>query len=325
MAKKNIRKIPKSVEVQLDKIKSRYIVAACLCVLPSEKILKGELKHLGIKLNDTELSIPEDSVLPDESIGKYSERNVNGYEVVRRDLPKETHYNPVETPNWGDSTYGTHTVELPYEKYPRDFYSPQNMRIKIEAQDKNPDKNRYVFTFEVDKVLDREAENFKDDLLECLNILQENIGTCGVQKSGVSLSDYLETMNVSWEVLPPGTREEALERIFANRKPSAEDKNTAGERYDFFMKLQPKKLIYGATGLQRYFGALLEKDLVVFKNIQYGNAIYIMFKEWEELSKRTRTELLSGRYGENFERILHISGWKGRVRILVASHREKIQ
>ncbi len=38
------------------------------------------------------------------------------------------------------------------------------------------------------------------------------------------------------------SREEALERIFANRKPSDEDKNTAGERYDFFMKLKPKKL-----------------------------------------------------------------------------------
>ena len=46
-----------------------------------------------------------------------------------------------------------------------------------------------------------------------------------------------------------------------------------------------------------------------------------MFDDWEKLSKKTRTELLSGRFGHNFERVLHTSGWKGRVRTIVTNRR----
>lgn len=42
-----------------------------------------------------------------------------------------------------------------------------------------------------------------------------------------------------------------------------------------------------------------------------------MFSNWKSLSKRTRIELLSGRYGNDFERVVHISGWKGKVKAIV--------
>jgi hypothetical protein len=89
------------------------------------------------------------------------------------------------------------------------------------------------------------------------------------------------------------------------------------------MKLNPQKLVVGFSGTQRYFGALIEEFLIVFENIEYGNAIYIMFNGWQDLSRRTRTELLSGRYGLNFERIPHVTGWKQKVIALVESHRKK--
>lgn len=299
-------------------------MAACLRTYSAENISQGILKHLNIQLDNTGLFVPSETVLPLVAAGKYSDRNINGYEEVRRDLPKETHYNSIETPNWGDSSNGTHTVNMPYEKYPRDFYGPEYLHIKINAQNKNPDQKQYTLTFEVDRVLDKESPNFENELLKCLNILQENIGAFGVQKSGATLNDYLQTIKVAWEVLPPGTREETIERIFANRKSSSDDNiKIASERYDFFMKLLPKKLILGTSGLQRYFGAQIESDLVVFENIEYGNAIYIMFNDWQELSLRTRTELLSGRYGQNFERILHHSSWKNKVQDLVDLHRKK--
>ena len=62
--------------------------------------------------------------------------------------------------------------------------------------------------------------------------------------------------------------------------------NVAGDRYDFFVGLDPKKLIIGSSGFRRYFGALLEDYLVVFENIEYGNAVYILFEKWEVLSRR---------------------------------------
>lgn len=325
LLKKNIRNIPKLVSSQLDHLKDQFLVAACLRVYSADKLQEGILEHLGIKLDNTELSIPIESVIPSDSIGKYSNRNTNGYEIIRRDLPKETLYNSIESPNWGDaSTYGTHTVNLPYERFPRDFCGPEFLRIKVSANNTRPNQKQYAIMFEVDQVLDRESPDFEAKLLKCLNILQENVGACGVKKSGLSIQDYLKTIVVGWEVLPPGTREEVIERIFMSRKaPSEQDQKTAGERYDFFMRLKPQKLIYGTSGLQRYFGALLENDLVVFENVEYGNAIYIMFNDWQELSKLARTELLSGRYGKNFQRIPHVSGWKNQVKIFVEAHRNK--
>lgn len=326
MKKKNLRKIPKTILNQIERrLKDeKNLIAACLRTYSRADIENGILKHLNVTFNSGQLSTPLDSVIPTATNGKYSKRNIYGYEDVRKDLPKETHYNEIEAPNWGDDYNGTHTVSLPYKKYPRDFHAPRLRRITIESKDAGLSSDEYILIFQIDQVLDRDSGTFQNDLLECLNILQENIGTCGVQKSGASMSDYLATVNLSWEVLPPGTKEESIERIFGSRRSiSEEDKNTAGERYDFFMKLKPRNLVYGASGLQRYFGALITDDLVVFENVEYGNAIYIMFEEWKELSKKTRTELLSGRFGNNFERILHIDDWQAKVEQIVEEYKKQ--
>ena len=87
------------------------------------------------------------------------------------------------------------------------------------------------------------------------------------------------------------------------------------------MDLQPKALVFGTSGFQRYFGGMLEDDLVIFENIEYGNAIYLMYENWEELSQRSRIELLSGRCGHNFDRVVHSSGWRDRVHDIVSGRR----
>lgn len=326
MAKKNLRKIPKTILNQIERrLKNeQYLVAACLRTYTGADIEGGSLNHLNVTLKNGQLSIPHNSVIPASTNGKYSKRNVYGYEEVRKDLPKETHYNDVEAPNWGDDYNGTHTVSLPYKKYPRDFHAPRLRRITIETKDTGSSSDEYILIFKVDQILDRDSGTFQDDLLECLNILQENTGKCGVQKSNANISDYLATVDLSWEVLPPGTKEESINRIFGKRRSiSEEDKSVAGERYDFFMKLEPKNLVYGTSGLQRYFGAQIEDNLVVFENVEYGNAIYIMFEEWEELSKKSRTELLSGRYGDNFERVLHVGDWQTSVEGIVEEYKKQ--
>jgi len=318
--KKNIIKIPKLIKFQLKKL-GQYIVVATSKKYTAKEISEGKLDHLGISISGSKLIIPE-SVIPSETIGKYSNRNINGYEVIRKDLPKETHYNTVEAPNWGDDYNGTHSVDLPYKKYPRDFYAPKNARLRIISSSDDVVKGEFILAFEIDFILDQKKKNFEKELLFMLNILQENIGICGVKNSKTSLDEYLQSIQVSWEVLPPGTKEEAVQHIFKGRTPSKEEKEVAEKRYDFLMSLNPEKLIYGTSGLQRYFGALLEEDLVVFENIRYGNAIYIMFKDWEELSKKSRLELMSGRFGDNFERVIHTSGWKGRVRQIIEKKRD---
>lgn len=316
MAKKNLRIIPPAIRTRLKSLKDRPIIAACSRVFSAAYLEAGKLQHLGVKVSDGKLSYAA-AVTPPETRGKYSYRNVNGQAIVRTDLPKETHYNSIESPNWGDSYKGTHTVYLPYEKYPRDFIGPRLAQIKISSAKTTAGQNSYMLVFEVDRILDLRSETFDNELLECLNLLQENVGLCGIQPSGATLADYVKTLKVSWEVLPPGSKEDAVARLFKGRTPSPREKAEVEERYDFLMSLQPASLVYGTSGLERYFGGLIHDNLIVFENIRYGNAIYIMFEDWKELSQRTRTELLSGRYGTNFERVMHGTGWKGRVKAII--------
>ena len=126
------------------------------------------------------------------------------------------------------------------------------------------------------------------------------------------------------EILPPGTVEEAVERIFGGRKATQPEIDVVAERYKFFMSLKPVNLIVGSSGFQKYFGAQLKEDLVVFDNVEYGNALYIMFEDWEELSQKSRIELLSGKAGSNFIRIVHKGEWEETVRkVLKAEIRKR--
>ena len=322
--KKNLRKIPADILAKLKSINSDEIVVGCAVKFKPNDLSSGLLKHLGVVLMDKGLQVPS-SVIPPISQGKYSHRNVKGEEIVRRDLPKEIDHTAIESPNWGDWSNGSHTVYLPFERYPRDFQPPRELEITLIPQDTRPNLPAYIIAFRVEEVLSKKRKDFKETLFENLNLLQENVGTCGVEAANISLSEYAKSLHVSWDILPPGTRDEAVGRLFRGRVPTQEEKNVAGERYDYFMSLKPKNLVYGTSGFRRYFGALLEDDLVVFENIQYGNAVYILFNNWKELSKKSRIDLLSGKYGTDFKRIVHTQGWKGQVREIVAARREEMK
>ena len=319
--KKNIQKIPKDIYVKLETIKSNEIAVGCAVKLKKEDIIAGKFSHLGITMTPEELVLPA-SVLPPDDRGKYSDRNINGLEIVRKDLPKETHYNSIESPNWGDSYNGTHTVNLPYQKYPRDFQSPRELEIAMTCKDTRPDLATYIVVFQVQEVLDRTTKGFENKLFENLNLLQENIDTFGIEAGDMPIADYAKSLHVSWEILPPGTIDETIERIFRGKNPTSQQKDVTIERYNFFLSLSPKNLVFGQSGFRRYFGALLEDNLVVFENIEYGNAVYILFDNWEELSKLSRLDLMSGKFGKSFERVIHTGDWKTVVKDIVGKRRK---
>ncbi|HBS3633883.1 TPA: hypothetical protein MAG00_005558, partial [Klebsiella pneumoniae] len=112
-----------------------------------------------------------------------------------------------------------------------------------------------------------------------------------------------------------------LARIFKGKNITDDKKAVAENRYEFFMSLEPKKIVTGNSTFSNYIGAMLEDDLVVFENIEYGNAIYILYDDWDEISKLSRIDLLSGRAGSNFDRIIHSGNWKEEVRKKVATGR----
>jgi hypothetical protein len=319
--KKNLRKIPSDILAKTKHLAGNLIVVGCAKKFLATDVQAGCLSHLGINIASTGLVVPP-QILPPASQGKYSDRNINGEVIIRKDLPKETHYRSFEAPNWGDSYNGYHTVDVPYEAYPRDFNPPRESEIKIECLNSSLKLSEYLIAFKVEEVLDKTANDFEKQLLENLNLLQENVGACGVEQAGVSLNNYFSSLHVSWEILPPGNKANVLQRLFQGRTATIAQQDVAADRYDFFQKLKAKQLIIGTSGFRRYFGALIEDDLVVFENIEYGNAVYILFNDWKTLSQKSRVELLSGNFGADFERVIHTEGWKEKVEKIIAEWRK---
>lgn len=318
--KKNIRKIPKRILTHLDSIESSNIVAGCSLLADIDDVSSGKYKHLGVALDDKgNVSTPSEPVVPPRTAGKYSRRNVSGYTVIRKDLPKVNRYtHSVETPNWGDAaTYGTHTIDFYRDVYQREHYAPTQFGIKVLSNDPVK-KGKVLLAFEVDHVLNKESGTFLSDLLYDLNLLQESLGTTGVQSSDATWEDYQKTLSVDWEILPPGTKLEVIkEKLTGSSTQSNGDTDVTEDRYKFFQSLNPQNIVVGMSGKLRYFGALLSDNLVVFENIEYGNAIYVMYDEWNILSQKSRTELLTGKYGDFFDRVVHTSNWKQKVKDLI--------
>lgn len=322
--KRNLRAIPPRILAELRTL-PRSVLAGCARTFTSDELEAGALKHLSIRVRDKTLALPDGgTIVPPSKAGKYSTRNRDGHVVVRKDLPKELFFVTVESPNWGDaSTYGTHDVDLPNYRYPRDEHPPRLSSIRVRAVNAQRGLKNYTLVFEVDEVLDRKSRSFKERLLELLNLLQENTGVCGIQKSDASLSDYVGALRLGWDILPPGTKDETLARIFAGRRPSRAERNTAADRYEFFKRLAPQKHVFGTSGFNRYFGAMIRPDLVVFENLAYGNAVYVMYRNWKTLSRMNRIDLMRGRAGKDFERVVHAEGWEREVTRIVSDRLTK--
>lgn len=322
--KKNLRKIPTEILNRINNINSDEIVVGCAIRFSASTISVGKLKHLGIEITKEGLKIPL-AILPPAKQGRYSSYNVEGEVLIRKDLPKETYNITIEAPNWGDWSNGSHSVDIPRERYQRQFRPPKELEISVKCNDIRPNLQEYIIGFRVEEILSKSAKGFKRELFKNLNLLQENVGACGVQPADISITEYAKSLYVSWEILPPGTRDEAVNRLFRGRAATQEEREVACERYDFFMSLKPINLVYGSSGFRRYFGAMLHEKLVVFENIQYGNAIYILYNNWEELSKKSRLDLLSGKFGTDFDRIIHSKGWKSELRQVVAVKKKLLE
>ncbi len=319
---KNIRKIPVALLDKVKAFKADSVVVACVRKIQASAIRNGEFAHLGITLQDEKPIFPNTQVVPADN-GKYSRLNAEGEEIVRSDLPLQRHHHTVQAPDWNG--YGTHPVNLPHKAYPREHVPPSENELSIELLSKEDGADpTFVFKFAISEVMDRSKKGFNERLFFNLNLLLENAGAVDVFQSNAKFEDYIRTQYVHWEILPPGDRDTTILRILEHFPNTPEVRERIQDRYDFLEKLGPQNFIAGVGGFKRYFGAKFSDELVVFENMDYGNAIYVMFADWEQQSRKTRLELLaSGRGGRDFIRVQHTKGWKQKVKAIVQERRKK--
>ena len=316
--KKNIRKVPRETLRRIHSFELDDIVVACVKRLKQDEL--SRYASLGIDLVNGAITLPQPFV-PKPSAGSYSKANVEGKDILLKHLPKITRTDSWETPNWGDWSKGSHTHSTTRLVYQRDFLPPKEVELSIELLETRPD-NEYVLKFSVDQVLSRRSSTFDMDLLYNLNILQENVGGADVFPSAATLAEFMATVRVDWEILPPGAIDEVVKRILLGKRRISDDqRKNMEERLKVMARYKPKSFIAGTSGFLRYFGAQFEDDLVAFENLTYGNALYVMFEGWESLSRRSRVELLKGPR-DGFERIEHRDGWVQQLNAILKRHRK---
>lgn len=321
--KKNVRKVPDSVRRKLDRMEDDQIVVAVVKKIALDTVRAGTYKHVGVAVEEGALVVPE-AVVPPAGQGRYSGENAQGREVKRTDLPKVPKVFTFEVPDWGDWSIGSHTVEQERLVYRVDFRPPRELAVQIRVLAKEEGDNpSFVFKFQIAEVLSRSHPDFEDRLFFNLNLLQENVGHCDVYPADADLPEFLQTVYVAWEILPPGHRDENIARIVAGTgRKSAQIQRVVAERYDLLDRLRPECFVHGRSGFRRYFGAKFADDLVVFENIEHGNAAYVMFERWETLSQKTRLELLAGP-AEGFVRVVHRPGWQSVLAHIVTECRQQ--
>lgn len=320
--KRNIRKIPNFISLKIQMSDADEFVVACVKKIKQSEIIQKLYSHLNIKFHENKLIYPT-RILPKPLMGKYSLINIEGDEIIRKDLPMITKTYVVETPNYGDWYYGSHEVYFDREIYIRDYIAPKLLEIEIELiGEEDKDELYYIFKFTVDEVIDKNEAHFKNELFNNLNIIQENVGNCDVYTSEATLADYLKTIYVFWEILPPDDTEKNISQLISEFKiRSKKHKEKLIQRYNILEGLKPVAFINGTSGFRRYFGAKFSENLVAFENLEYGNAIYVMYENWEELSKKSRIELLTGD-NKGFDRIIHSKGWINQLKYLIKNKLE---
>jgi hypothetical protein len=315
---KNFIKIPSGVLAKISKIDIDDVVVACVKTLKPEDFAR--YAHLGLKVENGVPVYPPPRV-PPPRIGRYSYANVYGREKVRRDLPKVEKTRSWSSPHFGDWSKGSHTHSKLLQVYQRQFFPPKQVTLTVELLQPEADGAGFTIKFAVDQVIRRSAPDFHDDLLYNLNILQENVLSVNVFPSTATLEEYVNTVRVEWQILPPGNLQEIVRRMLqGKREISAEQQQVMVARLTAMEGLNPECYIAGSDEFLRYFGAKFEDDFVAFENPVYGNALYVMFQDWKTLCQLSRIDLLKGPR-EGFERIPHHGGWAHRLGALLAVRR----
>lgn len=283
----------------------------------------GDLAHLGVTLDDQGDLLCRPAVVPPPAQGRWSSWNVHGRLITRRDLPKVNKTFSWDVPIFGDYSKGTVTIDQTRQVFQRQRLYGHNLAVLVEPHQSatGAAASSVSIAFRVDRVFDRSDLGDERDLLMALSLLRENIGSADVVSTDRSVQDWLSDQIVTWELLPvdhdgrmPSFSEAAPRLRIPAGHPRAD---VVEERYQAMLSLQPAAVIVGTGAFTRYIAFQFRDDLVALENLDYGNALYVMYQQWELLSRRTRLQLLADPDAD-YDRVIHKQGWTIKVQHLLA-------
>lgn len=315
--KSSIRKLTASIQESLDRIDGDLIAIAATKKVRRADIAEGLYSHVGLTMQGGTI-VAAGPVQPPADAGKWSGRNAHGWDRKREDWPMVQKSWTFEAPNFGDGARNGWTLHSrTRDVYQNQIFEPQGMTIESSLlEDRGGEQ--VIVKLGLAPMLSRGMPEFDLMLLWAINVLQENTGIAGVFPSEATHEDFAATIALDWQIFPPGTAEETVGRILGSARPQnmPDFEKHVRERVKLFESFEPKAYIRGQGGFGSYFGAQFADDLVVFENLRYGNAIYLLYQDWDEASKRSRLDLLRDQ-DAHFDRVPHTEGWQDRLGALL--------
>lgn len=297
-------------------------VRAILSRLPAEtRIILGvsgvaEHRDTLVKAGFTSDLAVGESVLPAPVFGRTSRFNAEGREIKHKDRPMETAYRQAvwrwkEFRGRHDYEWQSKIVDVPYKRYPRTLVSPPSveLRLAVTANDESVVVGpSLVYAGQDDPTLEHIIKLFLEIFGEC-SVFAENLDTLILPP----------VRRLNWEVLPAGRRPWSTLR--GEVEPILEgapegNRKVIQYRFETLNGYDPEFAAIGQAGFKGYlvFG-FPQKNLYVLESAYTGNATYVFNERWEDLSKRTKAEIID----ENLHtaRLVHRRGWRSRVRRLL--------
>ena len=235
-------------------------------------------------------------VLP-QGLGSVSKRNSDGYDIVYRDRPKESYVVSFMAPGWHNTRHWVHITRWRYPRKHIDGYEIELTLMRI-------DDKLYAVSPEL---IHTSSEGDRNK--HVLNLFLELFGDFELRKKELSaVYEALKITRVNWTMLPVGeypfSRLEEEGYLPRNNKTETVYRHTD----EVIRRYNPSECVIGNGGFTGYIAFVFpDRNITIMEHYRLGNATYVFDMSWEELSKKTKAEIM----GEDLAiaRIIHTKGW----------------
>lgn len=279
----------------------------------------GKLEFAGVTVEDDAIAYNARHLpAADERWGKW---NRNGRKIDRPDLPRTEKSWSVTHPNFGNGArfgYSTRTQSRMVMR--KQVLHGKGLPFLVEYEQVD---DRFRFTIAVDRVFAADTAGNEPDLLMAASLTRHTTGGSRLIPTNQRLTDWAREQQMQWEFLPPGEGRlpnfEAVARR-AGLVAGTRAYDTTHERFTAMNELGAERIYVGENGFARYVAFHFPRA-VVLENFQYGNALYVMYEDWEELSRRSRTDLMADPEA-GYTRIEHRGNWRAQLDGTLARRRQ---
>jgi hypothetical protein len=261
------------------------------------------LKEIGFSVLDI-----GSTILP-KKVGSVSRYNADGKYKLLREEPKEPYCIDRDITFLA---YGKHEVTklvtFTYKRYQRKLISAPTQELSI-VLDKD---NKKIISS--NKIINNK-EN-KKLIKHIINLFLELFGECQLVDKNLISRIKTPIKKLNWNIMPKGKMPwKELEKQLTQTTNIGSSKNYKEiyARINYINSFEPDFIATGNGGFNDYLVLGFEdKNLFVLENRLPKNATYIFKKEWEEMTKLSKAEILAENLQE--DRIIHSSNWKDKIK-----------